>query len=138
LSNQIKEGEIAAALRRKILAAILSSLLFALISMIDGFDWNAFFIVYYLNLMFVLTYGVITSLFSDWISRKISKRGYIREITSFLFHCLFGTIFFVISLISAIFFFIIDRLLVKVKIGWLSVIIALVIVVLVFIIMINS
>ena len=138
MSNQIKEGEIAAALRRKILAAILSSLLFALISMIDGFDWNAFMIVYYLNLMFVLTYGVITSLFSDWISRKISKRSYTREITSFLFHCLFGTIFFVISLISAIFFFIIDRLLVKVKIGWLSVIIALVNVVLVFIIMINS
>lgn len=87
--------------------------------------------------MFVITYGIITSSFSDWISRKLSKRAYTREITSFLFHCLFGSILAVLSLVSAILFFIVDRLLKKVEIGWISVIIALSIVVLVFIIMIN-
>ncbi len=87
--------------------------------------------------MFVITYGVIASLLSDWLSRKVSKRAYTREITSFLFHCCFGAVLQVFGLGSAILFFIIDRLLGRVKIGWLSVIIALLIVVVVFIILIN-
>ena len=139
MSDQNKRGEIAFILKRKILTAFLSSLLFALIfSTFGGFDGNAFYNLYYLNLMMVITYGIITSVFSDWLSRKLAKRTYMREITSFLFHCFFGSILLVLSLVSAITFFIVDRLLRKVKIGWLSVIIALLVVVLVFIILINS
>ncbi|WP_216773781.1 hypothetical protein [Metabacillus halosaccharovorans] len=139
--NSITEGEIAI-LKRKILTAILSSLLFALIfSVLGGFEvnrfFNLYFNLYFLNLMFVITYGVIASSFSDWLSRKVSKRTYTREITSFLFHCCFGAVLLVLGLGSAILFFIIDRLLGRVKIGWLSVIIALLIVVVVFIILIN-
>lgn len=129
-------------LKRKILTAILSSLLFALIfSVLGGFEVNRFFNLYlnlyYLNFMFVITYGVIASFFSDWLSRKISKRTCTREITSFLIHCCCGGVLLVYGLGSAILFFIIDRLLGRMKIGWLSVIIALLIVMLVFIIMIN-
>lgn len=125
--------------KRKLLTAILSSLITALIfSTIGGFDWNAFFNLYYLNVMIVGTYGVLTSIFSDWLSRKLAKKANTRELVSFLFHCLFGSIFHILSLISAILFFIVDRLLRKVKIGWLSVSIAVFIVVLVFIILINS
>ncbi len=129
---------VAIILRRKIVAAVLSSLLFALIfSLPGGFEEDRYLNLYYLNLMIVITYGVIASFFSDWLSRKISKRTYTREITSFLIHCCCGAVLLVSGLGSAILFFIIDRLLGKVKIGWLSVIIALLIVVLVFIIMIN-
>jgi len=117
-------------------------LLFALIfSLPGGFEedryLNLYLNLYYLNLMVVITYGVIASFFSDWLSRKISQRTYTREITSFLIHCCCGAVLLVSGLGSAILFFIIDRLLGKVKIGWLAVIIALLIVVLVFIIMIN-
>ncbi|MFJ7829548.1 hypothetical protein ACIQXU_04960 [Peribacillus sp. NPDC097284] len=120
------------------MTAFLSSLLFALVlSSLGGFDLNAFMNLYYLNLMIVIIYGVITSFFSDWLSRQISKKAYTREIFSFLFHCLFGFVLQILSLVSAISFFIVDRLLAKVKIGWLSVIIAFVIVVLVFILMMN-
>ena len=129
-------------LKRKILSAILSSLFFALFfSVLGGFDGNRFFNLYlnlyYLNFMFVITYGVIASFFSDWLSRKISNGAYTSEIISFLLHCACGAVLQVFGLGSAILFFIIDRLLARVKIGWLSVIIALFIVILVFIIMIN-
>ena len=138
ITNKIREWEIAIILKRKILTAILSSLLFALIfSVFGGFEVNGFFNLYYLNFMIVITYGVIASFFSDWLSRKIVKGTYTREIISFLLHCGCGAILQVFGLSSAILFFIIDRLLEKVKIGWLSVIIALSIVVLVFIILIN-
>ncbi|MFJ7408246.1 hypothetical protein [Lysinibacillus sp. NPDC097868] len=117
-------------------------MLFALIfSVIGGFEKNRFlnlyFNLYYLNFIFVSTYGVIVSYFSDWLSRKITKRTYTCEIISFLLHCSFGAIFQIFGLVSAISFFILDRLLGKVKIGWLSGVIALSIVVLVFIILIN-
>ena len=138
ITNKIREWEIAIILKRKILTAILSSLLFALIfSAFGGFEVNGFFNLYYLNFIIVITYGVIASFFSDRLSRKIVKRTYTREIISFLLHCGCGAILQVFGLSSAILFFIIDRLLEKVKIGWLSVIIALSIVVLVFIILIN-
>ncbi|WOD64832.1 hypothetical protein NQZ71_23185 (plasmid) [Niallia taxi] len=138
MSNQKRRGNIAIILKRKILSAILSSLLFALIfSTFGGIEGDAFFNLYYLNLIMVTTYGVITSIFSDWLSRKLAKRTYTREITSFLFHCFFGCIFLVLSLVSSIFFFIVDRLLGKVKIGWLFVVIVLLVVVLVFITLIN-
>lgn len=127
-------------LRRKIMAAILSSLLFAWIfSMIGGFEGDAFFTLYYLNFILVVTYGVMTSFLSDWLSTKLSKRAYTQEIISFLFHCFFGLILKVLSLVSAISFFMIDRLLRKGKIGfgWPSVIIALCIVGLVFFMLIQ-
>ncbi len=133
---------IAIILKRKILTAILSSLLFALIfSLLGSFEvnrfFNLYFNLYYLNLLFVITYGVIASCFSDWISRKIAKGSYSCEIISFLLHCGFGAVLQAFGLGSAISFFMIDRLLSRVKIGWLSVIIALSIVVLAFIILIN-
>ncbi|MFC4323050.1 hypothetical protein [Litchfieldia salsa] len=125
-------------LRRKILTAIVSSLLFALIfSLPGGFDMNAFATLYYLNVMIVVTYGVITSILSDWFSKLISQTSITREITSFVFHCLFGFILGVLGLGSAISFFIIDRLLTKVKIRWWHVILGILIVVLIFIIALN-
>ena len=125
-------------LQRKILAAILSCLLYALITVfIWGFSKNLFLNTYFINFIFVITYGIMTSFISDWLSRRISKKMYVREISSFAFHCFFGMIFIFLSLGPAIVFFIVDRLLIKAKIGWLSVIIALLIVVLLFIISIT-
>ena len=125
-------------LRRKILTSILSSVLFALIfSVLTGFDMNAFVNLYYLNLMFVATYGVITSIFSDWLSKKIFIANTNREISSFLFHCLFGSVLKELSLVSAVSFFIIDRVLTKAEIRWWSVNTALSVIVLIFIIAIN-
>ena len=54
-------------LKRKILTAILSSLLFALVFLVlGGFEVNRFFNLYlnlyFLNFMFVITYGVIASI----------------------------------------------------------------------------
>lgn len=124
--------------KKNILTAILSSLLFALIfSVLGGIEVNRFFNLYYLNLIILITYGVLASIFSDWLSRKITKGTYIREIFSFILHCGCGAVLQVFGLGSAILFFIIDRLLGRVKIGWLSVIISLSIVGLVFIILIN-
>ncbi|MDF2036856.1 hypothetical protein P2R12_07700 [Cytobacillus oceanisediminis] len=124
-------------LGRKILASIFSSVLFALIfSVLTGFDMNAFVNLYYLNFMFVVTYGVITSIFSDWLSKKLFTSNTNREIASFFFHCLFGSVLKELSLVSAVSFFIIDRLLTKVKIRWWSISIALFVIVLIFIIVI--
>ncbi|WP_455676083.1 hypothetical protein [Pradoshia sp.] len=139
MNNQTRRADIAGTVKRKIAAAIVSSLLFALIiSIPEGFDVNLLANLYYLNLMIVMIYGVATSMCSDWISRKVAKRTYIREIISFLFHCLFGAILVVLGLFSAILFFLVDRILIKMKFGWLSVMIALLIVMLVFIILINK
>ncbi|WP_226793206.1 hypothetical protein [Bacillus sp. B1-b2] len=129
-------------LKRKILTAILSSLLFALIfSVLGGFEvnryFNLYFNLYYLNFIIVITYGILASFFSDWLSKKMVKGVYPRESVSFLLHCGCGAVLQFFGLGSAIFFFIIDRLLGRVKIGWLSIIIALSIVVLVFVILIN-
>ena len=127
-------------LKRKILTAMVASLIFALIFMMDSFSMNGFLNLFYLNLMIVITYGVSTSVFSDWLSNKITDRTYAREIISFLFHCFFGLILFVLGFISAIIFFIVDRLFIKAKveIGWTPVIIAFTIIVLAFFLLINS
>lgn len=135
----IRKEEILMVVKRKLLTSILSSLLFAFIfSMIGEFNANAFLNLFYVNIIFVTTYGVMTSIFSDWVSTKVAKGTYTREIISFLFHCLFGMILFLLSLGSAISFFMVDRLLKKVKIGWLSIIIGFSIVILVFFIMIYG
>ncbi|MEK5064453.1 hypothetical protein [Cytobacillus sp. FSL R5-0596] len=136
-----REKEIAIILKRKILTAILSSFLFALaFSNIGGFEEdrfvNLFLNLFYLNLMLAITYGVIASVFSDWLSRVIANKALAREIASFIIHCCCGAVLQVFGLGSAVLFFIIDRLLSRMKIGWLSVIIAILIVVLVFFIMI--
>lgn len=140
--NTHNTGErIVTALKRKIVTAVVSSLLFAFIfSVSGGFDFsiNGFANMYYLNFMFAISYGLVASLFSDWISRKISKKTVRREIISLVFHCLFGSILLVMSLVSAITFFTVDRLLAKVKIGWATVSIALAAVVLVFVILLNK
>lgn len=120
-------------IRRKILTAIISSLIVAIIFMVPGgFNLNGFANLYYLNLMIVISYGVITSILSDWMGKKMFTSSYSREISSFLFHCFFGLVFQVLSLVSAISFFIVDRLLTRVKIQWWTVILALFIVVLLF------
>ena len=138
LSKQDKIGEISIILKRKIVTAVVSSLVFSLIFSIPaGFEGDLFYNLYYMNFMIVITFGVMTSIFSDWFSRNLSKKGVIREITSFLFHVVFGSMLQVFGLISAISFFIVDRLLIRVKIGWMSVVIALLIVVLAFIFLIN-
>lgn len=125
-------------IRRKILATIISSLLFASIFSVPGdIDMNAFANFYYLNLLFVVSYGVMTSIFSDWLSKKVFTSPYSQEISSFLLHCLFGLVFTVLSLVSAVSFFITDRLLTKINIKWWTVILALFMVVLTFFILIN-
>lgn len=130
-------------IKRKIVTAILSSLLFALIfSVAGGFEANRFFNLfsnlYYLNLLIVIIYGVLASCLSDWISRKVAKGGTAPEIISFLLHCCFGAVFQVFGLVSAILFFIIDRLLRRGRVGWLPVIISLSAVLLAYLILINN
>jgi len=126
-------------LKRKILTAMVASFIFALLFMMDDFSVNGFLNLFYINIMIAITYGVSTSVFSDWLCNKITDRTYAREIISFIFHCFFGLIFFVLGFVSAIIFFIVDRLLEKskVKIGWMPVIIAFIIVVLAFFLLIN-
>ena len=127
-------------LKRKILTAMVASFIFALVFMMDGFSMNGFLNLFYINLMISITYGVSTSVFSDWLSKKMTERTYAREIISFLFHCFFGLILLVLGFLSAILFFIVDRLFIKanVKIGWTPVIIAFTIVVVAFFLLINS
>ncbi|WP_453995986.1 hypothetical protein [Bacillus nitroreducens] len=125
-------------IKRKILTAIISSLVVSLIFMVPGgFNLNGFANLYYLNLSIVVSYGVIVSILSDWLSKKMFTATKSRESTSFLFHCFFGTIFLVLSLVSAISFFIVDRLLIKVKTKWWHVILAVLLVVLVYFILIT-
>ncbi|MCH1625309.1 hypothetical protein [Fredinandcohnia quinoae] len=122
-------------LKRKIVTAILSCFLFAIIFSIPNvFDLNLFLNLFYMSFILVITYGVITSSISDWISNKIFTSTYAREITSFVFHCFFGLVFLLFSLAAAILFFVVDRLLKKVKIRWWVVLIGLLVVALVFII----
>ncbi|WP_200801560.1 hypothetical protein [Bacillus sinesaloumensis] len=124
-------------IRRKILTAIISSLVVVLIFMVPGeSNLNGFANLFYLNVMIVITYGVIASITSDWMSKKMFTTTKSQEITSFLFHCLFGSVFLVLSLVSAISFFIVDRLLTRVKLKWWNVILAVILVILVFFILI--
>ncbi len=84
----IRERPMSIIIRRKILTAIISSLIVAIIFMVPGgFNLNGFANLYYLNLMIVISYGVITSILSDWMSKKMFTSTYSREISSFLFHC---------------------------------------------------
>lgn len=109
-------------LRRKVLAAIISSLLFAIIfSFIGGFDRNGFYNLLYLNMTIALTYGIIGSFLSDWLCKKFSEKESIQQITTFLLHCGFGVLFQFLGLCSAILFYLIDRALKKYNIGWLPV-----------------
>lgn len=75
-------------------------------------------------------------MFSDWLSKKLFIANTNRENASFLFHC-FGSVLKKLSLVSAVSFFIIDRVLTKAVIRWWSVNTALSVIVLIFIIAIN-
>lgn len=122
--------------KRKVLTAVISSLVFAVVfSLGNDFSWNGFFNLYYLNFMFVVTYGVLMSSISEWAGNKYFKKTSTREMMVFILHCAFGSILNVLGLVSAILFYIVDRLLQKVKVTWLTVAIGLVIVVITFIIL---
>jgi hypothetical protein len=121
-------------LKRKVLTAILSSLLFALVFSFPIFDLNGLLNLYYINLMFVITYGVLASLFSDWLSKRLLTETYAREGLSFVLHCFFGSVFLTFSFVSAIIFFIMDRLLKKIEIKWWMVILAFLLIVIIFMI----
>ena len=122
-------------LKRKILSAIFSSLLFAFIFSYSDFEMNGFLNLYYLNFIFVITYGLLASIVSDWLGKKVFPTlTYGREMFSLVLHCLFGLVFFLLSLVSAIIFFIVDRSLRKVEIKWWMVIVSLSVVLIVFII----
>lgn len=56
----------------------------------------------------ILTYGVVTSWFSDWVTKRISSER-IQSITSIVLHILFGLVLSWLSLLAAILFFLIDR-----------------------------
>ena len=56
----------------------------------------------------ILTYGVVTSWFSDWVAKRISSER-IQSITSIVLHILFGLVLSWLSLLAAILFFLIDR-----------------------------
>ncbi|WP_186577015.1 hypothetical protein [Aquibacillus kalidii] len=121
--------------KRKLLTAVLSSLLFAIFILApNDLELNGFLNVYYINFMFAVTYGVIASIVSDWLSNKASSSIYTREIIAFSLHCFFGLIFLLMSLVAAICFFIIDRVLRKLELKWRTVVIALLLVIVVFIV----
>ena len=118
---------------RKIVTAIVSSFLLAFtFSWYDGFSFNLFWSLFYLNLMIVGTYGITASLISDWLSKLSFTSRVAQEIFSFLLHCAAGSVFQIVSLVSAISFFIVDRLLMKIKIKWWTAAAGLVIVTIVF------
>lgn len=56
----------------------------------------------------ILTYGVVTSWFSDWVAKRINSER-IQSITSIVLHILFGLFLSWLSLLAAILFFLIDR-----------------------------
>lgn len=56
----------------------------------------------------ILTYGVVTSWFSDWVAKRISSER-IQSITSIVLHILFGLVLSWLSLLAAILFFLIDH-----------------------------
>ena len=139
MSKLHKLGKIVMPLNRKIVTAVLSSFLFtSVLSAPDWFEGDLFFNLYYLNFLFVITFGIVGSFFSDWVSKKLTNRVYMYEIISFLSHCLLGLALALPGLISAILFFMVDRTLRRVKISWLSVLVSLAIVVFVFILLLNT
>ncbi|MCA0981591.1 hypothetical protein [Exiguobacterium aestuarii] len=56
----------------------------------------------------ILTYGVVTSWFSDWVAKRFSSE-HIQLFTSLVLHILFGLVLSWLSLLAAILFFLIDR-----------------------------
>lgn len=108
------------------ISATLFNLLYALLY-IDPFNehislGHSFLQSYFYSLMgymiysmpVILTYGLLASLISDWIASKISTKASnlsIEWLISLCLHLLFGLVLLHISLIAAILFFIIDRIL---------------------------
>ena len=126
-------------IKRKLLTAVISSLLFSLI--FTFFDLSSFLEFFYLSFMLIVTYGLLTSLFSDWVIKKLAVPGSsprTNEILAFCLHCFFGLIFLVFSLLAAVLFFIVDRLLMKVNIRWRFVILPIAIILLMYIILLRK
>ena len=124
--------------KRKLLTAILSSLLFALLfSFRFGFEGDGFYILLYLNLLFLIVYGGFASVFCDWVSTKIAEKKIHSEILSFILHCAAGSIIMGFGLFSGMLFYIVDRLLRKTNIHWAVVLIAILFVVLLYVYLLN-
>lgn len=60
----------------------------------------------------ILTYGVVTSWFSDWVAKRFSSER-IQSFTSLALHILFGLVLSWLSLLAAVLFFLIDRRLIN-------------------------
>jgi len=58
----------------------------------------------------MLTYGVVTSWCSDWLANRFSSKRF-RRFTSFALHILFGLVLSWLSLLAAVLFYLVDRLL---------------------------
>ncbi|MBQ0138030.1 MAG: hypothetical protein KBT36_01935 [Kurthia sp.] len=125
-------------IRRKIIAAIVSSLFIALLTLFDGYSENLFFNSLFLNLLVAIVFGVLLSFCIDWFCGRVFKTIYLREGVSFVLHTCAGLAFMGIGALSAMLFFLVDRLLKPLKISWLAVIIALVMVAILFIYLINK
>ena len=118
---------------RKVIAASISGPIFAILfglfvpgptSLPDNSIWQYLssviisipvYLMY--SFPFILIYGVITSLLSDMISRRITKHQKAEFIVSGVLHLAFGSVFFLIfnpyagilSLAAALLFFVTDR-----------------------------
>ncbi|MCM3729859.1 hypothetical protein M3226_30510 [Neobacillus cucumis] len=111
---------------RKLISGIITTFILSLIipAIENSNDFQKAFIAIPVYLLYifpiVIVYGTITSYISDLIANKMSKiisKKYI-IIFSALLHGIFGLILIWYSLVGAILFFFIDRLLVKWKVHY--------------------
>ena len=113
-------------LKRKFLAAFIGSAVVALVFFLfDEPSIEGFFTLYFLNLMFAITYGVAMSWISDFVSKEVIKHPVWREVAAFVLHAGFGLLMTTLGFISAIVFYIVDRCLQRVRIHWMMFIVAL-------------
>ena len=106
-------------LRRKLLAAIVSSILFATVfSTVGGLSGKAFFTVFYLNLTMMLLVAVGGSMLSDWLATKVVRARTAQEVLALLLHLAIGASFQLLGVASAMIFYIVDRLLKRFEFGW--------------------
>ncbi|WP_214780151.1 hypothetical protein [Exiguobacterium sp. s22] len=58
----------------------------------------------------MLTYGVVTPWCSDWLANRFTSKRF-KRFTSFALHILFGLVLSWLSLLAAVLFYLVDRLL---------------------------
>lgn len=125
-------------LKRKLLTAVLSSLIIALaFSLLEGFEIIGFLGLLVICLIITLFFGALYSFCIDWFFTKILKNKYIREIVIIFFYFIGGAGFPLYGVYASLCFYIVDRLLLKVKISWLAVILALAASLIIFIIIFS-